>query len=82
MGQFSMTVKWPNPALFYLGHYDFLGLLKGSEQFLTHHLDRASQASQLMGLKKYIPTEYCTSKGDLILTMMGEQGRTILYDTT
>ena len=60
----------------------FWAYQKASEQFPTHSLDRASQASQLIGLKKYIHTEYCTSKGDLILTMMGEKRRTILYDTT
>ena len=56
-----MTVKWSNYGLFYLdfGRLLFLSQhVKGSDQFLSHHLDRPSQASQHIELKK--STNYST----------------------
>ena len=46
-----MAVKLPNPGLFYSDFGRSLGL-SGLDQFLSHFLDRPSQACSLIGPKK------------------------------
>ena len=64
MGRFCMTAKWPNPGLFYSDCARLLWLSWPVERvpINSHGLDRHSQLSQIVGLKKVQITQLSPSQ--------------------